>query len=69
MKQIRNEVGSDFAQPKAESLSSYSQGNAWGLVCMYSSRPVRAKVRVWCYALTGRKSVGYGSFPGRCPGL
>ncbi|WP_276806675.1 hypothetical protein [Bacteroides stercorirosoris] len=30
MKQIRNEVGSDFAQPKAESLSSYSPGQRPG---------------------------------------
>ncbi len=45
-----------------------AQGNALG-DWHVSLRPVRAKARVGCYALTGRKIVGYGSFPGRCPGL
>ena len=69
MNQIRNEIDDNFARPKAESLSSYSPGNALGIGMYVSLRPVRAKARVWCYALTGRKIVGYGSFPGRCPGL
>ncbi len=36
MKQIRNEIDNNFAQPKAEKLSSYSPGQCpGGLVCMY----------------------------------
>ncbi|WP_276805663.1 hypothetical protein [Bacteroides stercorirosoris] len=57
MNQIRNEIDDNFARPKAESLSSYSPGNALGIGMYVSLRPVRAKARVWCHALTGRKIV------------
>ena len=70
MKQIRNEVDSDFAQPKAESLSSYSPGQRPGdwYVCilraLYGQKPVCGVmplqgVRVWGTVHSQGVALGY----------
>ena len=49
MKQIRNEIDDNFAQPKAESLSSYSPGQRpGGLACIFAPCKGKSPCGVLC---------------------